>query len=87
MNKLATAALLLASACGVVQAGGSSSATMEVTFVIRAACTVQADAGAPQVACSQGTGYQVVRPQAAPAPAVQASAVSAQSGEAWQIIF
>ncbi len=90
MNKLTMAALLLASACGAAQAG-SATATMEVSFVIRAACTVQADASAPQVACSQGTGYQVVRQQSAPAatPAAtaQAPSSSAQSGDVWQVVF
>lgn len=89
MNKLTMAALLLASACGAAKAG-SATATMEVSFVIRAACTVQADAGSPQVACSQGTGYQVVRQQSAPAAttaAAQAPSSSAQSGEVWQVVF
>ncbi len=93
MNRLTMAALLLAGACGGAQAGGQANASMEVSFVIRAACTVQAvqpDA-APQVACSQGVGYQVARQpaqdrqQATQAPGAPLEA--ARTGDTWHIIF
>lgn len=89
MNKLAMAALLLASACGVAQAGGAASAAMEISFVIRPACSVQADGGAaPRVECSQGTGYQLLRggvPAAAAADAAPMATV--QAGDTWQVVF
>jgi hypothetical protein len=90
MNKLAMAALLLAGACGAAQAGGSASATMEVSFVVRAACSVQAgpSAASPQVECSQGTGYQLVRqPAPAAASAQPAPSSASQSGDTWQVVF
>jgi len=93
MKRLALAALLFTSVCGAAQASGSASATMEVSFVIRAACVVQAAGAAaqaaPQVECSQGTGYQVVRAQAAAASSAQTTQPSsaAQAGDAWQIVF
>lgn len=83
MKKWTMAALLLASTVGAAQAGGSASATMDVTFVIRTACIVQADGSAPQVDCSKGTGYQIVRPEAVTAAPSSAS----RSGDAWQIVF
>ncbi len=90
MNKLAMAALFLAAASGAVQAGGTASATMEVSFVIRAACSVQADgAAAPRVECSQGTGYQLLRqvPPAADAAAVEQASSAVQAGDTWQVVF
>ncbi len=91
MKRLTMAALLLAGLCGAAQAGGTASASFDVSFVIRAACTVQADGKTPQVACSQGTGYQVVRPQeaapAANAPAAQAPSSATRAGDTWQIVF
>lgn len=91
MKKLALAALLLSTVCGAAQASGSASATIEVSFVIRAACVVQADAGAaqaaPQVDCSQGTGYQVVRSAPATSETSQAPSSAGQAGDAWQIVF
>lgn len=95
MKRLALAALLFTSVCGTAHASGSASATMEVSFVIRAACVVQAAGtaaqAAPQVECSQGTGYQVVRAQAAAVSASSAQtsqpSSAAQAGDAWQIVF
>ena len=86
MKKSVMAVLLLASAFGTAQAGGSASTSFDVTFVIRAACTVQLDASAPQVECSKGTGYQVVRP-AKDQVVSQAPSSAAQVGDAWQIVF
>ena len=86
MKKSVMAALLLASAFGTAQAGGSASASFDVSFVIRAACTVQLDASAPLVECSKGTGYQVVRPVKDEA-VTQAPSSAAQVGDAWQIVF
>lgn len=90
MKRLGMAALLLPISA-VALAGGNARTTMEVSFVIRAACSVQADAnGVPQVACSQGTGYQLVRQigaaarDAAPA---QERARAARVGDAWQVVF
>lgn len=82
MKNTAMAALLLASTCAV-QAGGPASATLEVRFVIRAACSIQADAaaGAPRVACSQGTGYQLRRQDTPDAR------TAGQAGGAWQVVF
>lgn len=91
MKNLTMAVLLLASTCAA-QAGGSASATMEVSFVIRAACSVQAvgSDAAPRVECSQGTAYQLVR-QAAPAAsnddAARQPSSAAQAGDAWQVVF
>jgi len=82
MKKSVMAVLLLASAFGTAQAGGSASTSFDVTFVIRAACVVQFDASAPQVECSKGTGYQVLRPAKDQAPSN-----AAQVGDAWQIVF
>ncbi len=89
MKRFMMAVLLLAGACGAAQAGGSASASFDVSFVIRAACIVQADGNAPQVECSQGTGYQVVRAPAAAkdAPAAQAPSNATRSGDTWQIVF
>jgi len=91
MKRFMMAVLLLAGATGAAQAGGSANASFDVSFVIRAACTVQADGNAPTVACSQGTGYQVVRPQAPAAakdaPAAQAPSNATRSGDTWQIVF
>lgn len=82
MNKLAMAALLLASTCAA-QAGGSASATMELRLLIRAACSIQADGAAdtPRVACSQGTAYQLRRQD------VRATPDAGPAGATWQIVF
>lgn len=88
MKKLALGAFLLAAACAAAQAGGSASATMEMSFVIRAACSVQAEgAAAPQVECTQGTGYQLVRRGEPAALTAQQPSSAAQVGEVWQVVF
>ncbi len=87
MNRLAMAACVLAGLCATAQAGETASATMEVSFVVRAACSVQAQSAAsPQVACTEGTGYRLLRQ---PAEAVDAApgVRTAQTAEVWQVMF
>ncbi|QOY92693.1 hypothetical protein IM543_13855 [Massilia sp. UMI-21] len=84
MKQLVLAALLLAGN-SAVHAGGSASATMEMSFVIRAACSVQATPSAPQVACTEGTVYQVRRE--APAADSQTTPQAVLAGDHWQVVF
>ncbi len=90
MKKLTLAALLLASV-SLAQASGSASTTMEVSFVIRAACSVQTEAnGAPRVECSKGTGYQLVgqsAPESKDTPPDRQPSSATQAGDTWQVIF
>ena len=94
MKKLMMAAVFLASACSA-QAAGSATASFDISFVVSAACTVQADSAAgpaatPSVACSQGTGYQLVRQpveEAAGPGAAAAPSHTAIGAETWQIVF
>ncbi len=94
MKRIVLGALLLSSlhlAGNAVAA--SSSATMEVSFVVKESCTVQLRDGArndaPTVACGHDSPYQI-QPQAqSPAPSQAASSQSGvqADGRTWQITF
>ncbi|MBD8671762.1 hypothetical protein IFT60_00140 [Massilia sp. CFBP 13721] len=79
MNLRLPFAALLLSLLVLPAHAGSANARMEVSFVVHAACTVDAPGGgAPHVSCSDASLYRV-------APAV--AAAPAGGNAAWTVIF
>jgi hypothetical protein len=98
MKKIGLGALLL-SVFGLANtafaAGHAVSASMQVSFVVQEACTVQAPDGAkaaPTVACAHAVPVQVAPAAAAASAAGDLAAAAAQTvagadGRTWQITF
>ncbi len=79
-RSLIPGALLLALLALPAQAG-TANASMQVSFVLTEACTVSAQAGAPNVSCSHDSPYRLGRIDAAVQPSPQSP------GAAWTVYF
>lgn len=85
MKKLILIALMACTPLISSAAGKSASATMQVSFTVVEACTVQATANAAQVNCVQQTPFQIqAKPAAEP---VQLPAASAEKNEPLTVYF
>lgn len=79
-RKLIPGALLLSLLALPAQAG-MANASMQVGFVLTEACTVSAQAGMPNVACSHDSPYRLGRVDAG------AHQGSGATGAAWTVYF
>lgn len=77
MNRRLAFAAALLSLLVLPAHAGSASASMEVSFVVKAACTVEARGAAPSVSCNDASLYRV-------APA---AALAASSDKTWTVTF
>lgn len=68
MNRRFAFAAALLSLLVLPAHAGTASANMEVSFVVKAACTIEAQAAAPSVSCNDASLYHV-----APAAAAQSA--------------
>lgn len=81
MSRYLIPGALLLSLLALPAQAGMANATMQVGFVLTEACTVSAQAGAPNVSCSHDSPYRLGRTDAG----IQQSSQAA--GAAWTIYF
>ncbi|MET0322438.1 MAG: hypothetical protein ABW069_17085 [Duganella sp.] len=68
---------------------GAKSASMQVSFIVTDACTVQADSktAAPAIACQLNAPHLVTREAPAATSATAAAIVPAASAQDWTVYF